>query len=369
MKRPLHILHLEDDPNDAALVQVTLEAEGITCAITCVENHDDFVAALEHGGIDLILSDYTLPAFDGMSALKIAQAKWPAIPLIFVSGTLGEERAIDTLKSGAKDYVLKDRLARLVPAVRRAMQEVKERVGRKRAEAKRREYSAKIQVLSRRLVEVQEIERRHLALELHDEIGQALTVVQMHLQGLLQSPGTDHVAAPLNESLTVIERVLEQVDDMSLSLRPSLLDELGLEPALRWYADRQAALAGLQAEVRADPLARRLDPAIETHCFRIAQEAIANVVKHANARTFTLEVSQNDDQLHLSVRDDGIGFDVASVREQAVRGASLGLLGMEERATLAGGGLQFHATPGQGTEVHVWFPLKWAHPAVLIGDI
>ena len=369
MKPPLHILHLEDDPNDAALVQSTLEAEGITCAITCVENRDEFVAALERGGIDLILSDYTLPAFDGMSALKIAQVKWPAIPLIFVSGTLGEERAIDSLKNGATDYVLKERLARLVPAVHRAMQEVKERVGRQQAEAKRREYSAKIQVLSRRLVEVQETERRHLARELHDEIGQALTVAQMNLQALLQSPGADALAPRLNESLTAVERVLEQVDDISLNLRPSLLDDLGLEPALRWFTERQAALAGLQAEVRVDPLEQRLDPIIETQCFRIAQEALTNVVKHAKARAVTVEVSQDDEQLHLSVRDDGVGFDVASVREQAVRGASLGLLGMEERATLAGGGLQYHSTPGQGTEVHAWFPLKWADPAVLIGAI
>ena len=100
-----------------------------------MQNHDDFVAALEHGGIDLILSDCTLPAFDGMSALKIAHAKWPAIPFIFVSGTLGEERAIDSLKSGATDYVLKERLSRLVPAVRRAMQEVEERAERRRLEA------------------------------------------------------------------------------------------------------------------------------------------------------------------------------------------------------------------------------------------
>ena len=108
MKSPLHILHLEDDPNDAALVQSTLEAGGIACATTRVQNRDDFVAALEHGGIDLILSDFTLPAFDGMSALKIAHARWPDMPFILVSGTLGEEQAIDSLKSGATDYVLKD---------------------------------------------------------------------------------------------------------------------------------------------------------------------------------------------------------------------------------------------------------------------
>jgi CheY-like chemotaxis protein len=253
MTSPLHILHVEDDPNDAALVQSTLEAGGITCAIKCVHRRDEFVAALERGGIDLILSDYSMPAFDGTSALKIAQAKCPAIPLIFVSGTLGEERAIDSLKNGATDYVLKERLARLVPAVQRAMQEAKERLGRQQAEAKRREYSSKLEVLS-----------------------------------------------------------------------------------------------------------RRLDPETETQCFRIAQEAINNVVKHANARIVTVEVSRKDEQLHLSVRDDGVGFDVAGFREQAMRGISLGLLSMEERATLAGGSLQYHSVPGKGTEVHAWFPLKWA---------
>jgi signal transduction histidine kinase len=369
VKPPLHILHLEDDPNDAALVQSTLEAEGIACAITCVHKHADFAAALERGGIDLILSDYTLPSFDGMSALKIAQVKRPAIPLIFVSGTLGEERAIDSLKNGATDYVLKDRLARLVPAVQRAMQEVEDRVGRQQAEAKRREYSAKIQVLSRRLVEVQETERRHLARELHDEIGQALTVAQMHLQALSQSPGAGALAPRLNESLTVIGRVLEQVDDISFSLRPSVLDDLGLESALRWLTRRQAVLAGLQAKIRVAPFEQRLDPIIETQCFRIAQAALSNVMKHAKARAVTVEVSRNGERLQLSVRDDGVGFDVASVREQAVRGASLGLLGMEERASLAGGGLEYHAALGQGTDVRAWFPLKWADPAVFIGDI
>ena len=108
---------------------------------------------------------------------------------------------------------------------------------RKQAEAKRKEYSRKLQVLSRRLVEVQETERRHIARELHDEIGQALTVMQLNLQAMLQSPGTDALAPRLNESLEVVERVLEQVHDISLNLRPSMLDDLGLEPALRWYTE------------------------------------------------------------------------------------------------------------------------------------
>jgi PAS domain S-box-containing protein len=142
MKSPLHILHLEDDPNDAALVQSTLETGNIACATTCVQSRDDFVAALEHGGVDLILSDFSMPSFDGMSALKIAHARWPAIPFILVSGTLGEERAIDSLKSGATDYVLKERLSRLIPAVHRAMREAEERRQLERAVSSLSQFAA-----------------------------------------------------------------------------------------------------------------------------------------------------------------------------------------------------------------------------------
>jgi signal transduction histidine kinase len=359
MKSTLHILHLEDDPNDAALIQSTLQAGGIACSTTCVQNRADFVAALEHGGIDLILSDFSLPAFDGLSALEMAHARCPDVPFILVSGTLGEERAIDSLKSGATDYVLKERLVRLAPAVRRAMHEVKERVERELAERKREEYSRKLQVLSRRLVEAQETERRNIARELHDEIGQALTVAQLNLQALLQSPVTKTQEPRLKESLEVVERVLEQVHDISLNLRPLILDDLGLEPALRWLTGRQSALVGLQAEFHADPLEQRLDPVIETECFRVAQGALTNVLRHAQAHAVAVELRKEDGQLHLRVRDDGTGFDVAAAWEQAVRGASLGLISMEERAALAGGGLEFKSVPSQGTEVHAWFPLKW----------
>jgi CheY-like chemotaxis protein len=139
MKSPLHILHLEDDPNDAALVQSTLKTGGVVCATTWVQNRNDFVAALEQGGIDLILSDSSLPAFDGLSAVEIVRTQCPTIPLILVSGTLDEEMAIESLKNGATDYVLKERLARLAPAVRRAMREVEERAEHRRLEAQYKE--------------------------------------------------------------------------------------------------------------------------------------------------------------------------------------------------------------------------------------
>ena len=227
-------------------------------------------------------------------------------------------------------------------------------------ELERQRTSNKLQVLSHRLVEVQETERRHIARELHDEIGQSLTAAEMNLQAALQQRGSEALQRRLEESIQAVERVLEQVHDLSLNLRPSMLDDLGLEPALRWYTHRQAALTGMKAEFRADPLDERLDPFIETECFRVAQEALTNVVRHAQARSVTVDLARRDGHLHLTVRDDGVGFDVKNLRDEAVHGASLGLLSMEERAALAGGGLRFNSAPGQGTQVHAWFPLGGA---------
>lgn len=146
MKQPLHVLYLEDDPRDAELVQETLESEGVPCCFTRVETEADFVASLEQPGFDVILADYTLPSFDGLSALKIAQRRRPHVPFIFVSGTLDEEVAIEALKIGGTDYVFKTRLSRIVPAVQRALREAQERVERARAvEALRRSEAYLVQ--------------------------------------------------------------------------------------------------------------------------------------------------------------------------------------------------------------------------------
>jgi phosphoserine phosphatase RsbU/P len=134
MRQLLRILHLEDDPSDAELVQVTLAGEEISCDVLVVATREDFVAALERGEVDLILADLALPAFDGMSALAIVREKHPDLPFVFVSGRLGEEAAIESLKNGATDYVLKNRLSRLVPAVNRALSECEERAERRKSE-------------------------------------------------------------------------------------------------------------------------------------------------------------------------------------------------------------------------------------------
>jgi len=134
MKRPLRILHLEDDQGDAELVQATLDDRGIDCELLVVATAADFVAALDQGGIELILADFALPGFDGMSALVTVRERDPDLPFIFVSGRLGEEAAIESLRSGATDYVLKNKLSRLAPAITRALSEAEERAELRRAE-------------------------------------------------------------------------------------------------------------------------------------------------------------------------------------------------------------------------------------------
>jgi DNA-binding NtrC family response regulator len=141
----LRILLLEDSLLDTELIQANLTNGGIDCELVRVETRADFQGALEKDSFDLILSDYSLPAFDGISALEIAQATCPEVPFIFVSATLGEELAIEMLKSGATDYVLKQRLQRLTPAVNRALREAKERAERKRAESELRKLASELE--------------------------------------------------------------------------------------------------------------------------------------------------------------------------------------------------------------------------------
>ena len=149
MNAPLRILYLENDLADAELVHETLEAEGIACELTRVEAEGEFRAALRRDGFDVILADYTLPAFDGLSALRIVRQQRADVPFIFVSGTLGEEVAIDALKMGATDYVFKTRLSRLVPAIHRAMREMRERVELRQQRERLRQLEAELAHMER----------------------------------------------------------------------------------------------------------------------------------------------------------------------------------------------------------------------------
>ena len=228
---------------------------------------------------------------------------------------------------------------------------------RKQAEEIQLKTQERLQTLSSKLLEAQETERRHLARELHDEIGQVLTAVKINLQALQQSSAASNMTWPLQESINIVEVALQQVRSLSLDLRPSILDDLGLEAALRWYVARQTQRAGIIGEFVREPLETKLSSNLETTCFRVVQEALTNVIRHAKAQRVTIELRQWETQLHLVIRDDGIGFDVHAARERATSGGSLGLLGMEERVLLVGGQIKIESMHQHGTEIHASFPV------------
>jgi signal transduction histidine kinase len=216
-----------------------------------------------------------------------------------------------------------------------------------------------LQMLSQQLLEAQEGERRHIARELHDEIGQALTAVKVNLQSGNRLTEEAELISLLDDSIGLVERTLQQVRDLSLDLRPSLLDDLGVVSALRWYIDRQAQRAGFTAKFLANLPEKRLPPDLETTCFRVVQEALTNIVRHAQATQVWIELRQVETGLELSIRDNGIGFDVGLVMEHSTGDfdIGLGILGMKERVQLMGGEISIQSIPASGTEILVKFPL------------
>lgn len=210
--------------------------------------------------------------------------------------------------------------------------------------------------LSRRLLTAQEEERRRVAVELHDELGQILTAVKINLESLHR----DHdvrAMAKLPSMIDGVDDALQRVKDIALDLRPSVLDDLGLEAALRWFADRSTRAAGIAAHLSIDALPA-LEANLQTACFRVTQEALTNVERHARARHVWIDLHVLDGALELSVRDDGVGFDVAAAKARAMSGSSVGLLGMQERVALMGGEYEIVQIPAGGTEVRARFPLS-----------
>ncbi|HEY2154658.1 MAG TPA: PAS domain-containing protein, partial [Isosphaeraceae bacterium] len=231
----------------------------------------------------------------------------------------------------------------------------------RKAEQARQEYAARLQSLSRRVLEVQEEERRHLARELHDEIGQVLGAVSANLQAV--RGGCPDTAWPrIDGCLGIVDRAIEEVRRLALDLRPAMLDDLGLAAALRWLVDQRARPAGLVANFVVQPSEMPLPPDLAIACYRIVQEALTNVVRHARARQVWVELRQDRAEVQLVIRDDGVGFDPTEARRRAARGESLGLLGLQERTELLGGRSAIESEPGHGTTIRVRFPVRSAPP-------
>jgi two-component system cell cycle sensor histidine kinase/response regulator CckA len=372
MKSPLRILHLEDDAADAAFVESTLEADGIHCAMTRVQNRQAFMQALEDGGFDLVLSDFSLPSFDGLSAAEMVRNKCPEIPVILVSGMLGEELAIDALKSGATDYVLKDRLARLVPAVRRAMHEVEERTERRRLEAQFIE-AQKMEVIGQLAGGVAHDFNNILAVimgysdMLTEELG-SKSPFQKYIEEIRHA---SQRAASLTRQLLVFSRkqtiepvVLdldELVKELDRMLRRLIHENIEMKIVPGRQTGRLKADAGHVGQVLMNLVVNARDAMPNGGKLTIATN---NMTLDADYASHHLGAVAGD-YVMLSVSDTGIGmteevktrlFEAFFTTKPVGKGTGLGLATCQTIIKQLGGHIGVYSELGKGTTFKVYFP-------------
>jgi signal transduction histidine kinase len=328
----MRILMLEDVPEEAEWVERELRKSGLAFTAQRVQTRAQFTAAVEDFAPDLILADSKLPGFDGRAALEWVKHRYPDIPVIMVTGALGDEAAVEFLIAGASDYVLKDRLARLGSAVQRVLREQEDSRSREQLEQALRDAANE--------------ERRRLAQELHDGLGQELTGLAMLADGLLkQAEREGRIVPPELVRLAVIARqAIKTCRDIAHGVSPLGGAQGGLIDALRELTARLSGPPGPGIALTFD-LQATIDISHEAseHLYRIAQEALANAIKHAGATAVQVRLEVDTDSVRLRAIDNGRGF---AAPPAAVTG--LGLRTMRSRAHAMGGRLSIGAREGGG---------------------
>ena len=362
MPTPLRILHIDDNPDDRALAIRELKREFAGVSIDEVGETEDLAGLLHATHYDLVITDYQLNWTDGLQILQAVLRIRPGCPVVMFTGTGSEEVAVAAMRSGLSDYVIKSprHYVRLAMAVRSALEHaehlrkaLEDERERERMNEENSQHRQRLQALSRRLLEVQEAERQHLARELHDNVAQVLTSLALTLDMAAPLQGAAQ-QQKLQDARRLLQQLLTGVRELSRSLRPAMLDDLGLLPALLWLT--QQVTEASQARVHLRHIGvddRRFPPELETAVYRIVEEALTNAALHSGAADVNVRVWATEGLLGVQIEDHGRGFDQAML----TLGESSGVVGMAERTNLLGGQFALESAPGTGTCVSVEFTL------------
>jgi signal transduction histidine kinase len=351
--RPIRLLCVEDNADDVELMGIALErADPVRrYELHRVDNAANFVEALE-GDYDVILCDFNLPRFSPYAALQILVTRRCGTPLIVLTRAIGEEAAVHVLRCGAKDYLTKDKLGTLPQIIGRVLEERRRAQEKERLDAELQGAYARLKELSARFVLAQERERSLISRELHDQLGQALTAVVIHLHAAERAPDAEVARKYHSTAAELANGALQQLKTLSFSLRPAQLDLLGLVPAVQSAMQRIAEPAGLECEVTTrgqEPQTLEENAAVAV---RLIQEALTNTVRHAKATQVRVRLRfLADRRIGVLVMDDGTGFEKSAVLDGQQSEKNIGLYGMIERTELAGGRLHIRTRPGRGVAV------------------
>lgn len=347
---PVRLLHLEDSEPDHALVMAQLRRAGLEVQATRVETRDDFLRALPHRW-DVILSDYHLPGFSGLEALQMLRGSGRLLPFILVSGQIGEDTAVEAMRNGASDYLLKHDLARLAPAIQNAIAAAETTRAKQHAERELQASQHRLSELAQHLQTSIENERHAIAREIHDDIGGSLSALKFDLDWIGRRAAQPELKQRVASALEIVDHAIEASQRIMHNLRPAILEQ-GLVPALQWMASRFERRSGVACEFRTGRDKLNLPPGVPLVAYRTAQEALTNISKHAQATRVTMDLSLTGGVLSLEVSDNGRGLSNADL----AKAQSFGIRGLKERALTVGGWIDLSSAP-QGTTLILSIPL------------
>jgi len=348
----LRVLHLEDNDADHALVVAHLRRGGIQADVHRVDNEQDLTDAL-YDDWDLILSDYNLPGYSGLAALEKIRAMGKLVPFILVSGEIGEDIAVQAMRNGANDYLLKSNLARLAPAALLAIEGNRTRIAKQQADMALSHSRQQLRELAQHLQASIEQERAAIAREIHDDVGGALTAVKFDLSWILRhSPSDAPVAERARQALEAIAMAHEASQRIMHNLRPAILEQ-GLIAALQWMTERFARRTGIGMTFRTSDESLDLPAGVPLLAYRFCQEALTNVSKHAQADRVSVDLTVAGGVFSLEISDDGRGLS----QEDLAKARSFGIRGLRERAETVGGWVDI-SSGAQGTTLILSVPLS-----------
>ena len=350
-QKPLLLLHLEDSVADQRLAQLTLRKAAIPCHITCTDNLVDFIKLLQTQSFDLVLADYHLLGFTALDAWEQARQLPQCPPFVLLSGAIGETAAVEAIRQGIADYLLKDDMARLPHVLLRALEVHEARLAKDQAMRGLEQSERQLAELTEHLQQSIEEERAAIAREIHDDIGGSLTSVKFDLFWIERNAEAPAVQGHARAALDMLQHALGASQRIMMNLRPPVLDQ-GLVAAVQWLADNFERRTSVSVRVDT-PAHIEVAPEVQVVAYRTAQEALTNVSKYAQASAVHIELSNAEGFLTLEVRDNGCGI-APALRNKP---KAFGLRGLAERARTVGGWLDVSSQVGKGTSIIVSVPL------------
>ena len=347
----LRVLHLEDSELDHELMLAHLRRGGLEARTLRVDSEAAFLAALEQPW-DVVLSDFNLPGFSGLVALDLLKASGRDIPFILVSGEIGEDTAVEAMRNGASDYLLKNNLARLVPALLHAVEATETRQAREHADRELNKSKQRLRELAQHLQTSIEHERAAIAREIHDDVGGSLTALKFDLAWIARHTTDDGVRLRVQSALETVTLAIESSKRIMHNLRPAILEQ-GLVAALQWIASRFEKRTGIPCELRLPPHTPEWPAGVPLVAYRTAQEALTNITKHAQASRVQIDLSLAGGVMSLEISDNGRGLS----QQDLAKARSFGIRGLHERAGTVGGWVDLSSGPG-GTTLILSVPLN-----------